>query len=104
MSDPCSFTQGLGDEIQLGQRQPRGQAHIAGPHQHGAGFGQLGQIAEELRLAVASLAHRSRQHGERLQLRASVACAMALEEDAETLLARLNQALERAKRPLALSA
>ncbi len=68
------------------------------------GESQARQIAEELRLAVTSLAHRSRQHGERLQLRASVACAMALEEDAETLLARLNQALERAKRPLALSA
>ena len=65
---------------------------------------QARQIAEELRLAVANLAHRSRQHGERLQLRASVACAMAQEEDAETLLARLNQALQRAKRPLALSA
>lgn len=68
------------------------------------GESQARQIAEELRLAVANLAHRSRQHGERLQLRASVACAMALGEDAETLLARLNQSLERAKRPLALSA
>jgi diguanylate cyclase (GGDEF)-like protein len=68
------------------------------------GESQARQIAEELRLAVANLAHRSRQHGERLQLRASVACAMALEEDAETLLVRLNQSLERAKRPLALSA
>lgn len=68
------------------------------------GESQARLIAEELRLAVAHLAHRSRQHGERLPLRASVACVMALEEDAETLLARLNQALERAKRPLALSA
>ncbi|HSX71805.1 MAG TPA: GGDEF domain-containing protein, partial [Pseudomonas sp.] len=62
------------------------------------------QIARELAEAVRHLAHRSRQHGERIQLRASVAQVMALQESAESLLQRLNLALAKAKQPLALSA
>ncbi|MDD0841261.1 GGDEF domain-containing protein [Pseudomonas sp. Gutcm_11s] len=62
------------------------------------------QIAAELAEAVRHLAHRSRQHGERIQLRASVAQVMAMQESAESLLQRLNLALAKAKQPLALSA
>jgi diguanylate cyclase (GGDEF)-like protein len=54
-------------------------------------------MAESLRDSIAHLAHHTVRHGERLQLRATVACVMALEEDAATLLKRLNQALARAK-------
>lgn len=68
------------------------------------GEAQARQLASELAEAVRSLAHKSRQHGERLPLKASVATAMALDEDAEALLQRLNLALARAKQPLALSA
>ncbi len=63
------------------------------------GEAQARQLAEELRQAVGSLAHKARAHGERLQLRASVASVMALQDDAEGLLQRLNQALARAKQP-----
>ncbi|MEK1943354.1 MAG: GGDEF domain-containing protein [Pseudomonas sp.] len=62
------------------------------------------QLAGELRAAVQSLAHKTRQHGERLQLSVSVASVMALQETPESLLQRLNLALAKAKRPLALSA
>lgn len=61
-------------------------------------------MADELRQSVASLAHRSQRHGERLQLRATVAAVMALEEDEAQLLKRLNLALARAKPRLARSA
>lgn len=61
-------------------------------------------IAEELASAVANLAHKTRLHGERLQLRASVAAVMALDEEGEQLLRRLNLAMARAKQPLQLSA
>ena len=60
---------------------------------------QARQLAEELRQAVESLAHKARAHGERLQLRASVASVMALQDDADGLLQRLNLALARAKQP-----
>lgn len=63
------------------------------------GEAQARQLAEELRQAVEALAHKARAHGERLQLRASVASVMALQDDAEGLLQRLNQALARAKQP-----
>ena len=62
------------------------------------------QLAGELQKAVAHLAHKTRQHGERLHLRATVAVVMAVDEDPQTLLQRLNLALARAKQPLALSA
>ena len=47
---------------------------------------------------MASLAHKTRQHGERLHLRASTAVVMAFDDDAEQLLQRLNLALAKAKR------
>ena len=62
------------------------------------------QLASELQQAVAHLAHKTRQHGERLHLSATVAVVMAVDEDPQTLLQRLNLALARAKQPLALSA
>lgn len=62
------------------------------------------QFAGELAEAVSCLAHKSRQQGERLQLSATVATVMALQESPESLLQRLNLALAKAKRPLALSA
>ena len=62
------------------------------------------QLAGELQQAVAHLAHKPRQPGERLHLRATVAVVMAVDEDPQTLLQRLNLALARAKQPLALSA
>ncbi|QCI12353.1 GGDEF domain-containing protein [Pseudomonas putida] len=58
---------------------------------------QAQAIAEDLRLSVTHLAHRSHRHGERLQLSATVATVMALEEDPAQLLRRLNLALSRAK-------
>jgi diguanylate cyclase (GGDEF)-like protein len=61
-------------------------------------------LAQELQHAVHRLAHKTRQHGERLQLAASTAVVMALDETPETLLKRLNLALSRARQPLAKSA
>ncbi|TBU98588.1 GGDEF domain-containing protein [Stutzerimonas kirkiae] len=66
----------------------------------GTGERQARQLADELQQAVASLAHKSQRHGERLHLQASVAVAMALEETPEQLLKRLNLALARAKQRL----
>ena len=54
------------------------------------------QLAGELQQAVAHLAHKTRQHGERLHLSATVAVVMAVDEDPQTLLQRLNLALARA--------
>lgn len=68
------------------------------------GESQASQLAEELRLAVRHLAHKTRQQGERLQLSASVASTMAVDDSPESLLQRLNLALAHAKQPLALSA
>lgn len=56
-------------------------------------------LAEELRLAVAHLAYKARAHGQRLQLQASTAAVMALQDDADGLLQRLNLALAKAKQP-----
>ena len=58
------------------------------------------QLADELQQAVAHFAHKTGEHGERLQLRASVASVMALQDDAQSLLQRLNLALAKAKQPL----
>ncbi|HLD64763.1 MAG TPA: GGDEF domain-containing protein [Pseudomonas sp.] len=68
------------------------------------GESQARQMADELQLAVRHLAHRTRLQGERLHLSATVAVAMAVNEDADRLLERLNLGLARAKRPLARSA
>lgn len=64
------------------------------------GEAQARMIAEELQQAVASLAHRTGRHGERLYLRASTATVMALEDDPEQLLRRLNLRLAQAKQLL----
>jgi diguanylate cyclase (GGDEF)-like protein len=61
---------------------------------------QAWQLAHELQSAVQHLAYKSSQHGERLQLGATVAAVMALQDSPESLLQRLNQALARAKQPL----
>lgn len=66
------------------------------PH---TGERQARQLAHELQNAVQHLAYKSSQHGERLQLQASVAVAMAVQDSPESLLQRLNQALARAKQP-----
>lgn len=58
-------------------------------------------LAQELQHAVHRLAHKTRQHGERLQLAASTAVVMAIDETPEALLKRLNLALSRARQPLA---
>lgn len=68
------------------------------------GESQARLLALELEQAVHGLAHKTRQHGERLQLSASTAVVMALSEAPEALLKRLNLALARAKQPLAKTA
>ncbi|MDQ3201740.1 MAG: GGDEF domain-containing protein [Pseudomonadota bacterium] len=60
--------------------------------------------ALELQHAVQGLAHKTRLHGERVQLSATTAVVMALNEAPDALLKRLNLALARAKQPLARSA
>ncbi len=64
------------------------------------GEAQARMIAEELQHAVASLAHRTARHGERVFLHASTAAVMALEDDPEQLLKRLNLGLAKAKQQL----
>ncbi|MHC8305507.1 GGDEF domain-containing protein [Pseudomonas sp. PB3P13] len=71
------------------------------PH---TGETQARLLALELQHAVQSLAHKTRQHGERVQLSASTAVVMALNEAPDALLKRLNLALARAKQPLAKTA
>ena len=56
-------------------------------------------LALELQQAVQSLAHKTRQHGERVYLSASTAVVMAVDEAPDGLLKRLNLALARAKPP-----
>lgn len=68
------------------------------------GESQARLLALELEQAVQGLAHKTRQHGERLQLSASTAVVMALSEAPEALLKRLNLALARTKQPLAKTA
>lgn len=65
------------------------------------GESQAQLLAQELQQAVQGLAHKTRQHGERLRLAASTAVVMALDESPEALLKRLNLALARNKQPLA---
>jgi diguanylate cyclase (GGDEF)-like protein len=60
---------------------------------------QARHLALELQAAVQHLAYKSHLHGERLQLRASVAVVMAHQDSPEGLLQRLNLALARAKQP-----
>lgn len=64
------------------------------------GEAQARLIAGELQQAVASLAHKTAQHGERVQLRACTATVMAFDEEAEQLLKRLNLGLAKAKQQL----
>ncbi|WP_353231470.1 GGDEF domain-containing protein [Pseudomonas helleri] len=61
------------------------------------GESQARLLALELQQAVQSLAHKTRQHGERVYLSASTAVVMAFNEAPEELLKRLNLALARAK-------
>lgn len=65
---------------------------------------QARSMASDLRDSIAALAYRSQRHGERLQLRATAAAVMAIDEDEAQLLKRLNLALVRAKPHLARSA
>lgn len=60
---------------------------------------QARHLALELQAAVQHLAYKSSQHGERLQLQASVAVVMAQQDSPESLLQRLNLALARVKQP-----
>src|SRR5690606_7164244 len=64
------------------------------------GQAQARMIAAELQQAVTSLAHRTGQHGARLFLHASTAACMALDDDPEQLLKRLNLGLAKAKQQL----
>jgi len=61
------------------------------------GESQARLLALELEQAVQSLAHKTRQQGERVYLSASTAVVMAVDETTEPLLKRLNLALARAK-------
>ncbi|MGE8372702.1 MAG: GGDEF domain-containing protein, partial [Pseudomonas putida] len=54
-------------------------------------------MAKALRQSIAHLAHHTARHGERLHLTATVASVMALDEDEDHLLKRLNYALAQAK-------
>ncbi|ASC85102.1 GGDEF domain-containing protein [Pseudomonas fragi] len=63
------------------------------------GESQARLLALELQQAVQSLAHKTRQHGERVYLSASTAVMMAVDEAPDELLKRLNLALARAKPP-----
>lgn len=65
------------------------------------GENQARLVALELQQAVHGLAHKTRQHGERLQLSASTAVVMAMNESTDVLLKRLNMALARSKQTLA---
>lgn len=64
------------------------------------GEAQARLIASELQQAVASLAHKTEQHGERVHLRASSATVMAIDDNAEQLLKRLNLSLAKTKQQL----
>ena len=63
------------------------------------GQSQASLLALELQQAVQSLAHKTRQHGERVCLSASTGVVMAIDEAPDQLLKRLNLALARAKPP-----
>jgi diguanylate cyclase (GGDEF)-like protein len=61
---------------------------------------QAQTIAGELEAAVASLAHRTSRHGERLHLHATSSALMAVDENADELLQALNLRLAGAKQTL----
>ena len=63
------------------------------------GESQARLLALELQQAIQSLAHKTRQHGERVYLSASTAVVMAFDEAPDELLKRLNLTLVRAKPP-----
>ncbi len=63
------------------------------------GESQARLLALELQQAVQSLAHKTRQQGERVYLSASTAVVMAVNEAPDELLKRLNLTLVRAKPP-----
>ena len=63
------------------------------------GQSQASLLALELQQAVQSLAHKTRQHGERVYLSASTGVVMAIDEAPDQLFKRLNLALARAKPP-----
>jgi len=64
------------------------------------GEAQARLIAGELQESISSLAHKTAQHGERLFLRASISTIMAIDDDPEQLLKRLNLGLAKAKQQL----
>ncbi|MGF0238820.1 GGDEF domain-containing protein [Rhodococcus sp. IEGM1300] len=68
------------------------------------GESQARLLALELQHAVQGLAHKTRQHSERVHLSAGTAVVMAMNEEPDALLKRLNLALARAKQPLARTA
>jgi len=70
----------------------------------GTGESEAKLLALELQQAVASLAHKTRLHSERIHLSASVAVVMALTETPDNLLRRLNLALARARHPMTRTA
>ncbi|PAA34593.1 MULTISPECIES: GGDEF domain-containing protein [Pseudomonas] len=63
------------------------------------GESQARLLALELQQAVQSLAHKTRQQGERVYLSATTAVVMAVNEAPDELLKRLNLTLVRAKPP-----
>ncbi|MFA5678653.1 MAG: GGDEF domain-containing protein [Pseudomonas sp.] len=67
------------------------------PH---TGERQAQVLAGELEQAVRSLAYKTSRQGERVELSASVVALMARDEDAQTLLQRLNITMARAKQSL----
>ncbi|MBC3364195.1 GGDEF domain-containing protein [Pseudomonas sp. SWRI154] len=68
------------------------------------GESQAQRLAVELEQAIRSLAHKTRQHGERLQLSAGTAVVMAFDESPQALLKRLNLRLAQSRQTLAKSA
>ncbi len=61
------------------------------------GESQARCMADDMCQSIASVAHRTQRHGERLHLRATAVAAMAIDEDEEQLLKRLNILLANAK-------
>lgn len=94
----------LTQQILLNLRQHDLLCRLAGdrfalilPH---TGASQAQLLAEELQQSIQHLAYKSSRQGERLYLSATAVAAMAREEDAETLLYRLNIAMAKAKQTL----
>jgi len=94
----------LTQQILLNLRQHDLLCRLAGdrfalilPH---TGASQAQLLADELQQSIQHLAYKSSRQGERLYLSATAVAAMAREEDAETLLYRLNIAMAKAKQTL----